>query len=83
MVPKVMRSVLSTGSRPQVLRNSPSAAAISPFTSERPASAAIMVKEKRMIVVSSLGPKVSAMAAKGAASRMRTMSENVSPKTEE
>ena len=82
-VPKVRRSEASTGSRPHVLRNIPKAAAIIPFVSDLPASAAINVKEKIIIEVNSGGPKVNAMAANGAANRISMQSENVSPQTDE
>ena len=80
---KVIRGVLSTGSKPHVLKNTPNAAARIPFTNDLPAKAAIIVNENRMIVENSGGPNLSATAAKGAANKMSMMSEKVSPKTDE
>ena len=56
---------------------------MTPLVSDWAARAAINVNEKSTMEVNSAGPNLSAIAAKGAASRMRTISEKVSPKTEE
>ena len=79
----VSRAEASTGSSPHVLRKTPNAAAKTPLTRDLPARAAISVNEKMMMEVNSGGPKVRAMAAKGAASRINMQSEKVSPQTEE
>jgi hypothetical protein len=78
----VMRGVDASGSSPMVLAKIPSAPAIRPFIMDLPTTAAIKVSANSMSAVSSAGPMVSARMANGAATRISTRSEKVSPTTE-
>ena len=77
-----MRGVDASGSSPTVLAKMPSAAAISPLVIELPTTAAMKVKANIISAVISAGPMVSARIANGAATRISTRSEKVSPTTE-
>ena len=65
-----------------MLAKMPSAPAISPFIIDLPTTAAMKVSANSISAVSSDGPMVSAKMANGAATRISTRSEKLSPTTD-
>ena len=80
---KVKRSASPPPIVPTSAQSTPKSVAINPRSRDRPDSSAMMVKEASRIDVCSTRPISMAIAANGAATRNKVMSEQVSPTTDE